>query len=106
MWKHGMPPGHSSHAVSQGSDEPQAVSRNPVDVRTISTAVIAGVVIVLFLRFAQEVFVPLAVGVLISYALEPIVAWLRKCEIPRTVGAAVLLAALVGGAGFGVFRLL
>jgi len=100
-----MPPGHSSHAVSQGSDEPQAVSRNPVDVRTISTAVIAGVVVVLFLRFAQEVFVPLAVGVLISYALEPIVAWLRKCGIPRTVGAAVLLAALVGGVGFGVFRL-
>jgi predicted PurR-regulated permease PerM len=69
-------------------------------------AVIAGIGVVLFLRFAQEVFVPLAVGVLISYALEPIVVWLKKCGIPRAAGAAVLLAALVGGAGFGMFRLL
>ena len=53
----------------------------------------------LFLRFAQKVLVPLAVGVLISYALEPIVSWLKKWSIPRAVGAGVLLAALVGGAG-------
>ena len=87
-------------------DEPETVSRTPVDIRSLSLAVIAGIGVVLFLRFAQEVFVPLAVGVLISYALEPIVAWLKKCSIPRAVGAAVLLAVLVGGAGFAAFRLL
>lgn len=93
-------------AAPSGSDVPETVSRTPVDIRSMSLAVIAGIGVVLFLRFAQEVFVPLAVGVLISYALEPIVAWLKKCSIPRAVGAAVLLAALVGGAGFGMFRLL
>jgi predicted PurR-regulated permease PerM len=100
----GVPP-----AVTEGGllpEEPETVSRAPVDIRSLSMAVIAGIAVVLFLRFAQEVFVPLAVGVLISYALEPIVAWLKKRSIPRAVGAAVLLAALVGGAGFGVFRLL
>jgi len=87
-------------------DAPETISRTPLDIRSLSLAVLAGIGVVLFLRFAEEVFVPLAIGVLISYALEPIVAWLKKWSIPRTVGAAVLLAALVGGAGFGVFTLL
>ena len=87
-------------------DEPETISRTPVDIRSLSLAVLAGIGLVLFLRFAQQVFVPLAVGVLISYALEPIVSWLKKRSIPRAVGAGVLLAALVGGAGFGIFTLL
>jgi predicted PurR-regulated permease PerM len=97
---------HDGAAAHSGIDKPETVSRKPVDIRSLSEAVIAGIGVVLFLRFAQEVFVPLAVGVLISYALEPIVAWLKKCSIPRALGAAVLLAALVGGAGFAAFRLL
>ena len=86
-------------------DEPETIARTRVDVRTLSLAVLAGIGILLFLRFAQSVFIPLAIGVLISYALEPIVSWLRKWSIPRAVGAAVVLTLLVGGAGFGIFTL-
>jgi predicted PurR-regulated permease PerM len=87
-------------------DEPETISRAPVDVRSLSLALLAGIGIVLFLQLAQQVFIPLAVGVLISYALEPIVAWLKRWSIPRAVGAGVLLALLAGGAAFGVFTLL
>ncbi len=87
-------------------DKPGTISRTPVDIRSLSLAVLAGIGLVLFLRFARQVFIPLAVGVLISYALEPIVSWLKKRSIPRAVGAGVLLAALVGGAVFGMFTLL
>ena len=85
--------------------EPETIARTRVDVRTLSLAVLAGIGILLFLRFAQSVFIPLTVGVLFSYALEPIVSWLRKWSIPRAVGAAVVLTLLVGGAGFGIFTL-
>jgi len=77
------------------SIEPETISRAPLDIRSVSLAALAGIGIVLFLRFAQEVFVPLAIGVLISYALAPIVSWLKKWSIPRTVGA-----------GFGIFSLI
>lgn len=87
-------------------DEPETVSRTPVDFRSLSLAILAGIGVVLFLRFAQSVFIPLAVGVVISYALEPIVSWLKKWRIPRALGAGVLLVALISGAGFGIFTLL
>jgi predicted PurR-regulated permease PerM len=96
------------HPAGEGHapDEPETISRTPLNITSISLAVLAGIGMVLFLRFAQEVFVPLALGVMISYALEPIVSWLKKRSVPRAVGAGVLLVALVGGAGLGIFTLL
>jgi predicted PurR-regulated permease PerM len=87
------------------SAEPGTPSKAPIDIGSVSLAVLAGIGILLFLRFAQEVFIPLFFGVLISYALDPIVSWLQRWWIPRVLGAGVLLAVLVGGAGFGVYTL-
>lgn len=89
-----------------GARSPGTIPGTSLDLRTLSYAVIAGIWIVLFLRFAQQVFVPLAIGVVVSYALEPIVAWLKKRSIPRPAGAALLLFALLGFTGFGVNMLL
>ena len=98
----------ASNAVADDlpPDAPGAIARTRLDVRTLSLAVIAGIGALLFLRFARSVFIPLTIGVLISYALEPIVAWLRKWSIPRAVGAAVALAFIVWAAGFGLFMLI
>ncbi len=52
----------------------------------------------IFLRTASELFIPIVVAVLASYALEPIVRRLHAIRIPRVLGAALLLAALVAGA--------
>lgn len=87
------------------SAEPATISRAPLDIRSVSLVVLAGIGILLFLRFAQEVFIPLVFGVLISYALDPIVSWLQRRSIPRALGAGVLLTLLVGSAGFGVYTL-
>jgi len=61
---------------------------------------IATVAILFFLRTARELLVPIALAVLASYALEPVVAWLERHLIPRAVGApAVLLLVLALTAG-------
>ena len=52
----------------------------------------------MFLRTASELFIPIVVAVLASYALEPIVRRLHAIGIPRVLGAGLLLAALVAGA--------
>jgi predicted PurR-regulated permease PerM len=52
----------------------------------------------MFLRAASELFIPIVVAVLASYALEPIVKRLHAIGIPRVLGAGLLLAALVAGA--------
>ncbi len=49
------------------------------------------------LDWAAEVFIPVLLGLMFSYALSPIVDRLQAWHIPRAIGAAVLLASIVGG---------
>jgi predicted PurR-regulated permease PerM len=67
--------------------------------------VIAAVAIVFLLRAASQLLIPIVFAVLISYALEPVVAWLHKRHIPRLVGASVLLISILSVAGWGVYSL-
>ncbi len=59
----------------------------------------------MFLRTASELFSPIVVAVLASYALEPIVRRLQAIGIPRVLGAGVLLAALVAGAAIMLYAI-
>jgi predicted PurR-regulated permease PerM len=68
--------------------------------------IIAGVAIVLFLRAASELLIPVVLAVLISYAIEPAVAWMQRGHIPRVIGAGVLLASMLAIAGWGSYALL
>ena len=43
--------------------------------------VIAGVAIVFLLRAASQLFIPVVLAVLISYALEPVVAWMHRRHV-------------------------
>ena len=56
-----------------------------------------------FLRWAQDVFIPITLAVLFSYALTPLVGWLdKRLRIPRVIGAGLLLVAILGGCGAGL----
>lgn len=59
----------------------------------------------MFLRMASELFIPIVVAILASYALEPVVRRLHALNIPRAIGAGVLLAALVVGGGFVLYAI-
>jgi predicted PurR-regulated permease PerM len=59
----------------------------------------------MFLRTASELFIPIVVAVLASYALEPIVRRLHRIRIPRVVGAGLLLAGIVATAAAMLYAL-
>jgi predicted PurR-regulated permease PerM len=62
--------------------------------------VIAIVAVLFFLRTAKTLLVPIALGVLISHALEPVVGWLERHRVSRLFGApAVMLLVLALTAG-------
>ena len=67
--------------------------------------VLAVLAAILFLREASSFLIPIAVGTLISYALEPLVAGLERHRIPRMVGTGLLLGSLLAAAGVGAFLL-
>jgi len=56
--------------------EPIAIG-TPVDVRSVALTTIAAVAALYFLQYAQTVLIPVVLGILISYALEPIVSTLH-----------------------------
>jgi predicted PurR-regulated permease PerM len=77
----------------------------PTDVRNLSLLVLAVLASVFALHLAQSVFIPIVFGILIGYALDPIVTWFGRWKIPRPISAAVLLLALVAAFGSSVYLL-
>ncbi len=77
----------------------------PVDIRSAALTVLAVLGVVLVLQMAQGMLVPIALGVLISYALDPIVSWLQRRHLPRPIGAALLLLTLTGAGSWLVYGL-
>ncbi len=68
------------------------------DLRVYAAAgVLTVLALVAALYLARGFFVPLLIGILASYALHPLVDWLKTCRVPRSVGAALVLATVVGG---------
>lgn len=63
---------------------------------TTSLVIIATIAVVFALHAAQALFIPLMLGVLLNYALSPVVDFLQRCRLPRAIGAALLLC-FVGG---------
>lgn len=71
----------------------------PVNVRNASLAVLATLATVYTLHWASALFVPLMLGVVLSYALEPAVRQLERLRVPRALAAALLLASALGVIG-------
>ena len=92
------PPSHEPSAA-------QTSVRMPVDIRSVSLTVLAASAVVLMLQYAQAMVIPIVLGVLISYALDPIVSAMERRRIPRSVGAAFLLLVLVGAGGWLLYGL-
>jgi predicted PurR-regulated permease PerM len=73
-----------------------------LDARTVALVVIALGVSVFLLQYMQSFLGPLALGLLLFYALDPAVDALEKIRVPRWIGAAAALgltmATILGGA--------
>jgi predicted PurR-regulated permease PerM len=77
----------------------------PVDVRSVSLAVIALLGSVFAMQWAKEVLIPILLGVMLSYALTPIVAWLHRWRLPRPAAATLLLSAILGALAWATWSL-
>jgi len=77
----------------------------PVDIRSLSLAVLAVIGSIFMLNWASAVFIPLMLGLTLSYALAPFVNRLERMLVPRPLGAALLMLALVSGLGWSAYSL-
>ncbi|WP_370654626.1 AI-2E family transporter [Rhodoferax sp.] len=104
-----MPPDNADADPATGAaapaEPPRVLLHMPVDVRSVSLAVLATLASVFMLRWASAVFIPVMVGLLFSYGLSPVVDWLAHRRIPRALSAAVLVLGIVSGVGATVYSL-
>jgi len=86
-------------------EPPHALLSAPLDVRSTSLAVLAVLACVYILKWASAVFIPVLLGLMLSYALSPVVNRLQRWRVPRALGAAVLLLGILAGAGSLLYSL-
>ncbi|HEY6126763.1 MAG TPA: AI-2E family transporter [Candidatus Acidoferrum sp.] len=73
---------------------------------SFSLKVIAAAIILLFAYYAQGVVITLVLSILLAYCLDPVVEFLERWRIPRTIGSMVMvlfLCAVIGAAGYGLW---
>ena len=73
---------------------------------TFSLRVIAAAIILLFAYYAQGVVITLVLSILLAYCLDPVVEFLERWRLPRTIGAMImvlLLCAVIGAVGYGLW---
>ena len=83
----------------------RAEGRMPVDARGLALGVLAVLAVVFALSWAQAFVVPLLLGIVIAYTLNPLVAWLEAIRIPRLVGTVVVMASVIGALVLGGYSL-
>jgi predicted PurR-regulated permease PerM len=98
-------PDREKKVTADDSAPAPLVIRMPVDVRSLSLSVIATLATIIVLQHAQSVLIPVVLGVLLSYALSPMVTSLARHHVPRALGAALAVVLLVGSIGVGVYTL-
>jgi predicted PurR-regulated permease PerM len=100
--------------VSIAEREPDARARRSpapssfamaIDVRSTALTVVATAAALGILWWAEPVLVPLLLSILISYALEPLVAMLARARIPRALGVFIVLMSVIAAIGYGVYAL-
>jgi predicted PurR-regulated permease PerM len=82
-------------APVEPEEPPRVLLHMPVDIRSASLAVLAVLAGLYTLSWAKDVFIPVLLGLMASYALSPIVDRLERWRIPRVLSSATLLIAIV-----------
>lgn len=81
-------------------DPAHLTDRVSIDVRGLALAIVTTVVVVFALQWAEKFFIPLLLGIIIAYTLNPLVVWLERMKIPRVVGTSLVMLVVLGGSAF------
>lgn len=79
--------------------------RPPMAAGSLPLATLAAVAVIFMLEWAKEFIIPLLLGVVFAYTLNPVVVWLERIKIPRVLGAGVVVAASVFVLMLGTYSL-
>ena len=77
----------------------------PVDVRSITLTGIFVLLVFYTLYFTRDFILPVVLAFLLTFLLAPVVRGLHRIRIPETIGAALVILAVLSGVVYGVYSL-
>lgn len=77
--------------------DPPVTAISPSDLQIVGGSILVTVATVFALHRAEKFFIPLFLGILLAYTLNPLVSWLERIKIPRVIGSSLVMLALLGG---------
>ena len=81
------------------------LSSDPINVKNSALLILTTIAIIFVLNWAQSFIITLLLGILLTYALSPLVALLEKIKIPRVVGSTIVILAVIFGIVFSAYML-
>lgn len=91
--------------VGQPKDPPLTTVNQPADSRSLAEVIVAVVATIFALYWAQRFFIPLFLGIILAYTLNPLVTWMERIKIPRLVGTTIVMVTLLFGIALGTLSL-
>jgi predicted PurR-regulated permease PerM len=85
------------------TSEPAFVT--PIRVQNLALSILAMLALLVLLRYAKQLFVPLVVSILIAFALNRFVTMLERLHIHRSIAAGVVVTLSIIATGYGVYAL-
>ena len=77
----------------------------PMKVKNGALLILTTIAVVYTLDWAQSFVVTLLLGILLSYTLNPMVAWLEHIKIPRIIGSTIVILAVIFSIIFSAYAL-
>jgi predicted PurR-regulated permease PerM len=91
--------------LSDTLDTSHTTAMTPEAAGSLALNILAATAVVFTLEWAQSLIISLLLGVIFAYTLNPIVVWLERVKIPRTIGSCVVMLAVVCAFVFGTYAL-
>lgn len=92
--------GHATPAeAAAGESASEEAAPRSAGLTRKAVLIIAVIAVLWAIRWLKPVLVPLVLGIFITFWLTPLVDWLERWRVHRSIGAALVLLALVSGVG-------
>lgn len=79
--------------------------RDRMEIRSVAITGLFVLAVFYTLYFARPFFLPIVIAVLLDFLLSPIIRFLKRVRVPESVGAAIVVAALLGLIAGGIWAL-
>lgn len=79
--------------------------RTSVDARGVALGLLGALALIFALSWAEKFLVPLLLGIVAAYTLNPLIVWLEAIRIPRVAGTVVVMASVIGALVLGTYSL-